>query len=234
MLPAATATGTADFRSPAWRVGDRRPGVLAGIRADVRGGQRWRVWPRLAQAKDAPRLGRAIGTPRLAWAVPAGVFSANRSTSGDLRQVVVGRDRQFLVPTHHQPSQPTASSPTPPVPTHRFRPQPTMTCPSPPLPARTHLPQPMTTCPSRPVPVPARAACRRGQVSSGPCGGSTSELVGRPPSWWADLRAAGPSPELLGRRPSGWADVRAGGLAPRNPVRQPTTRDVDPPNAPRR
>jgi hypothetical protein len=44
--------------------------------------------------------------------VPAGPFPADRSTSGDLRQVVVGRDRQLLVQAHHDPSQPLGPNPS--------------------------------------------------------------------------------------------------------------------------
>ncbi len=93
---------------------------------------------------------------------------ADRSTSGGLGHVVVGRDRQFLVPTHHDPSQPTA-------PPHDPSPRPQPTSPGP-----------------RPV-----LCVGADMVPSDP------HLVGWRPRWWA----------------------------PRNPVRQPTKWDVNPPNA---
>ena len=102
-MPAGTCAlrGTADRRLPfealLLDVGDRRPRVLVGIGGGV-------------------RVATVEGVSRLARAVPTGLLSADRSTSGDLGQVTVGRDRQFLVPAHRFRSEPTASGPIPPLP----------------------------------------------------------------------------------------------------------------------
>ena len=105
--PAAVPAGTCALRGTA----DRRLALEAFL-PDVCGDRRPRVL--VSHRERCPGRHSRASVREVARAVPTGLLSADRSTSGDLGQVTAGRDRQVLVPAHRHRSEPAATGPIPP------------------------------------------------------------------------------------------------------------------------